>query len=197
MHSTPLAKSKWNHSLAHSSQRSRGHMFPLRGARRPGLVCSLGRRPSRRTLAPLRSEPPVPADMLGQHQSCPVWMFAPQRNGTLASSSPAFWKRLPEVAQTHLAQASGTKKFSGLNRRNKMYLSYFRDRVCGLGSLSRGTASWLTSPCHPPREAALSGFSSSGPEVREDGRPAKGVALAWPGRDDVGRNTPLLTTKES
>ena len=55
--------------------------------------------------------------------------FTLHRNETLASPSAASWQRLTEVAQTHLAQASGTKKFSGLHRRNKMYLSYFRDRV--------------------------------------------------------------------
>ena len=56
-------------------------------------------------------------------------MSIPERNETLASPQPTFWKRLTEVTQTHLAQASGTKKFSGLERRNTMYLSYFRDRV--------------------------------------------------------------------
>lgn len=75
-------------------------------------------------------------------------MFIPKGNETLGRFLNRILEATAEIAQTHLAHAEGTKPFSGLNRRNKMYLSYFRDHVWGLGSLGRETASSLMSFCH-------------------------------------------------
>lgn len=143
---------------------------------RCSLVSSVAQagRPSLRTLA--LSEVPTPT-------------LTPHRNETLASPSAASWQRLTEVAQTHLAQASGTKKFSGLHRRNKMYLSYFRDHVWGLGSLGRGTASSLTSTC-PRRQ------TSPGSAVQDQNWEKMGArwesAQAWLRGNSLGRNTLIL-----
>ena len=115
---TLLAKTKWNHGQP-ASLSVPAATCPKRrvgGAVNGAALSHLQPRKGDHLSGPspfLRSRPP----------------FTPNGNETLASPSAASCQRPTEVAQTHLARASGTKKFSGLHRRNKMYLSYFREIV--------------------------------------------------------------------